>query len=267
MLRGVSVKSTVGVFGILALVCSAVVFAQQAPQGQAQGQGRGGRGGGGGAANAAGGGAARGGGGGAAAAPIVSVMKVEWVRPEGQTGQVTIVQGNVGDPNLELKKYGKAAAQLLTSNNATPFGVWSGECEGPFAITFRNKSSFVDLTGVSRIHFVARTSGFHAVQPVVKLADGTMLIGEYAATSIPIMSEFDFSLSGMRWIKLDPDSVVTKNAGALSGGGTNEIWFLKPDLSKVDEVGFATLMPSSGHGNGGFINVAQFEVYGKAVPR
>ncbi len=251
MLRSVSARSTVGVLAVMALACSAGVFAQQAPEGQAQGQGRGGRGG-----------AGR-----AAAAPIVSVMKVEWVRPEGQTGQVAIVQGNVGDANLELKKYGKAAAQLLTSNTTNPFGVWSGECEGPFAITFRHKSSYVDLTGASKIRWMARTSGFHAIQPVVKLADGTMLVGEYAATSVPIVAQFEFSLSGMRWIKLNPERVVTLNAGALSGGGANQIWFLNPDLSKVDEVGFATLMPSSGHGNGGFINVAQIEVLGKAVPR
>jgi hypothetical protein len=258
-----SIRSLIGVLAVLALVCSAAVFAQQAaPQGQ--GGGRGGRGGGGGGANAAGGG---GGGGRAPAAPIVKVMKVEWVRPEGQTGQVPIVQGNVGDAGLELKKYGKAAAQLLTSNNTDPFGTWSGECEGPFAITFRSKGNYVDLTGASHIHFVARTSGFHAVQPVVKLADGTMLIGEYQAVSIPIMADFDVGLSGMRWIKLDPERVVTLNAGAQSGGGMNEIWYQKPDLSKVDEVGFATLLPSSGHGNGGFINVAQFDVYGKAVPR
>jgi hypothetical protein len=257
MRRSFSVQSVIGVFAVLALACSAMVFAQ------AQGGGRGGRGG----ANAAGGGAAGGGAGRAAAAPIVQVMKVEWVRPEGQTGQVPIVQGNVSDPNLELKKYGKAAAQLLTSNNANPFGTWSGECEGPFAITFRAKNSYVDLTGASHIHFVARTSGFHAVQPVVKLADGTMLIGDYQAVSIPIMAEFDFGLSSVRWIKMDPERVVTVNAGAQSGGGANEIWYQKPDLSKVDEVGFATLLPSSGHGNGGFINVAQFDVYGKAVPR
>jgi hypothetical protein len=71
----------------------------------------------------------------------------------------------------------------------------------------------------------------------------------------------------MRWIKLDPERVVTVNAGALSRGAANEIWFLNPDLSKVDEVGFATLLPSSGHGAGGFINVAQIEVYGRTVPR
>ena len=53
---------------------------------------------------------------------------------------------------------------------------------------------------------------------------------------------------------------MTINAGPLSGGGPNAMWFLNPDLSKVDVVGFAMLLPSSGHGNGGFISVAQIEV-------
>jgi hypothetical protein len=39
------------------------------------------------------------------------------------------------------------------------------------------------------------------------------------------------------------------------------------DLSKVDEIGFIDLMPGSGHGPGGWSDVAQIEVYAKAVPR
>ena len=31
--------------------------------------------------------------------------------------------------------------------------------------------------------------------------------------------------------------------------------------------GFADLMPGSGHGSGGWVNVTHIEVYGKAVPR
>ena len=38
-------------------------------------------------------------------------------------------------------------------------------------------------------------------------------------------------------------------------------------VGKVDEVGFVDLMPGSGHGLGGWINVAGFEVYGKPVKR
>ena len=39
------------------------------------------------------------------------------------------------------------------------------------------------------------------------------------------------------------------------------------DLSKVDEIGFPDLMPGSGHGSGGYVNVAKFEVFGKPVKR
>jgi len=252
----IRIRSTVGFLGVLGLICSAFAFAQQAPQGQAQGQGRGGRGGGGAAQRAA---------------TAALLFKVEWVRPPSQTAQVAVVQENVTDTNLELKQYGPAAKQLLTSGTpgsaTAPFSVWSGECEGPFAITFRQKSNFVDLTGLSKIRWVTKTSGFHVVRPVVKLADGTMLVGEYSEAHVPMLTQTEFSLSGIRWIKLDPARVVTVNSGAAGGGGANEIWVLNPDLSKVDEVGFADLMPASGHGTGGYIHVGQIEVYGKPVAR
>jgi hypothetical protein len=66
----------------------------------------------------------------------------------------------------------------------------------------------------------------------------------------------DIALSEVRWLKLDVASVVTK-------GNFVE----KPDLSKVDEVGFADLLPGSGHGAGGWSDVAVIEVYGKPVKR
>jgi hypothetical protein len=47
----------------------------------------------------------------------------------------------------------------------------------------------------------------------------------------------------------------------------NETWIVNPDLTKVEEFGFVDLMPSSGHGTGGYIQVNGIEVYGKPVPR
>jgi hypothetical protein len=44
-------------------------------------------------------------------------------------------------------------------------------------------------------------------------------------------------------------------------------WIEHPDLSKVDEVGFADPIPGSGHGAGAYVNVARIEVYGKPVKR
>jgi hypothetical protein len=66
----------------------------------------------------------------------------------------------------------------------------------------------------------------------------------------------DVSIAAVRWLKLDIERVVTVGD-----------WVAKPDLSKVDEVGFADLLPGSGHGPGGYANVGRIEVYGKPVKR
>jgi hypothetical protein len=56
-------------------------------------------------------------------------------------------------------------------------------------------------------------------------------------------------------VKLDPDRVVT--TGVYGPVGDAASWIEKPDLSKVDEFGFADLMPGTGHGSGGWINVGK----------
>lgn len=250
MPRCISVRATIGLAVVFTVACSALVLAQQPAQGRgAGGQRQGGTG------------AAR-----ASAAP--PFFKVDWVRPPSQTGQVPVVQENVADPNVEIKWYGPAAKQLLTSgtpgSDTTPFSVWSGECEGPFAITFRQKNNYVDLTGLGKIRWVVKTSGFHVVRPVVKLADGTLLIGNRTDASVPMLAQREFALADVRWVKLDPNRAVTLGG---TGGSANETWIHNPDLSKVDEVGFADLMPGSGHGTGGYIHLGTIEVYGKPVPR
>ena len=253
MRRVFSLSSTLGLALLLAIACSAFVVAQQPAQGGGRQNGRAGGGG---------NGAAR-----ASTAP--AFFKVEWVQPQGQTGQVPIVQGNVADPNVEVKWYGEAAKHLLTSgtpgSDTTPFSAWSGECDGPFAITFKQKNNYADLSGLGKVRWVIKTSGFHAVRPVVKLADGTMLVGDRADASVPMLVTSEFALSGVRWIKLDPTRVVTVNNGG--GSPNNEIWVPNPDLTKVDEVGFADLMPGSGHGTGGYIHLSTIEVFAKPVPR
>jgi hypothetical protein len=118
----------------------------------------------------------------------------------------------------------------------------------------------VDLTGNAKIRWVTRVSGFHVVRPVIKLADGTWLVGDYAegaaSSNSTLFNESEYAVSSIRWLNLDMAKVVTR--------GT---WLDKPDLSKVDEVGFADLMPGSGHGWGGFVNVGRIEIYGRPVPR
>jgi hypothetical protein len=151
--------------------------------------------------------------------------------------------------------------QVAAGAPTDPPNLWTGVCQTPVAATLRHKRSFVDLTGRARIRWVTRTSGFHVVRPVVKLADGTWLVGDSAdgghSANSTLFLDSEMAIANVRWLPLDIARVVTR--------GQN--WVEKPDLTRVDEVGFADLHPGSGHGWGGFVNVARIEVYGRPVPR
>jgi hypothetical protein len=62
----------------------------------------------------------------------------------------------------------------------------------------------------------------------------------------------------VRWRALNIDKVV-------EGKGTN--WVEKPNLSRVEEIGFTDLMPGTGHGGGGGSRIDWIEVTGSPVPR
>ena len=207
------------------------------------------------------------GGRGAVAQPVL-VIKEDFRREPNAAGQTPVTAANVTSPNLELKVYGQDAKNLTISGaatGATPINLWTGLSTAPVAATLRDKNNYLDLTGLARIRWNTRASAFHVVRPVVKLADGTWLVGDHADSSTTTFLTSEFALYGLRWVKLDIDRVVT--TGVYGPVGDAASWIEKPDLSKVDEVGFADLMPGTGHGSGGWINVGHIEVWGKAVPR
>jgi len=188
-----------------------------------------------------------------------SFFKEEWKQtPQG--GEHPVAADSVGNASLELKLYVPAGELLLTGSpgdEGNPTHVWTGMCTSPCALAFRDKARFADLSGLARIRWNTKMSGFHQVRPIVKLADGTWLVGDRAdggSTRDWLISEIPYA--DLRWLKLDIARVVTV--------GT---FVDKVDLTKVDEIGFADLMPSSGHGPGGWSDVAQIEVFGKPVAR
>ena len=171
-----------------------------------------------------------------------------------------VTQQSIANTNLELKLYGTTSKEVQLTGSATdennPTHVWTGLCSTPCAVALREKTKFADLTGLARIKWVTKMSGFHQVRPIVKLADGTWLVGDRAEGSTVDWLTSEIPLADVRWLRLDIANVVTK--------GT---FVEKPDLSKVDEIGFADLTPGSGHGAGGWSDVATIEVYAKSVAR
>jgi len=171
-----------------------------------------------------------------------------------------VTQQSIGNASLELKLYGTTSKEIqLTgalNNENNPIHVWTGMCSTPCALAFRHKDSYADLSGLARIRWNTKTSGFHQIRPIVKLADGTWLVGDRTDGATRDWLVTEFNVADVRWLKLDIERVVTT-------GNIVE----RPDLSKVDEIGFVDLIPGSGHGAGGWSDVAQVDVFAGTVPR
>ena len=171
-------------------------------------------------------------------------------------------QEGVANPNLQLTLHGTSGKEIQLvavrgSADVYPVNLWTGTTTSPSGASLRDRNNFVDLTDpFAKIRWTVRTSGFHQARPIVKLVDGTWLVGDHTTGPSADFNVDDVSIADVRWIKLDVARMVAVGN-----------WVEHPDLSKVDEVGFADLMPGSGHGAGGYVNVARFEVYGKPVKR
>ena len=223
MKRHICVLSALGVLAIAASV-SAVLAQQPAPGGR-----------------------------GAASQPVTLAFKETW---KDTSTMALMSQSYVTNADLELKMYGSGKEDFSVTNEGGVPHIWTGDCASSCALALRHKDNFIDLTGKARIRWFTKTSGFHEIRPVLKLADGTWLIGDHVDAGTFDYRQSEFYLSEVKWLKLDMTKVVTK--GTLLD---------KVDLSRVDEIGFADLTPGSGHGTGGYSDVAWIEVYGKTVKR
>jgi hypothetical protein len=171
-------------------------------------------------------------------------------------------QAGVASSRLGLSLHGTSGKEIQLvavrgQADLYPMNLWTGTTTSPSAASLRDRDNFVDLSDpLAKIRWTVRTSGFHQVRPIIKLADGTWLVGDHATGPSVDFNVDDVSIAAVRWMKLDIDRVVTVGD-----------WVANPDLRKIDEVGFADLLPGSGHGPGGYVNVARIEVYGRPIKR
>jgi hypothetical protein len=185
--------------------------------------------------------------------------------------RLPLSQQTIATPNADVQLYGDGRNIIVATGNGPQLPrLFFGLCTGPCGFTLRDRANYLDLRGRASIRFTTIVSGFHRVRPIVKLADGTLLIGDQAEGSTADYHRYDISFSDCRWLRLDPVRGVTL-------GGT----WVQPDLSMVDEVGVFDIVPGSGEWRapgapvekqpappaGGWIAVSSFEVFGQAVPR
>lgn len=161
----------------------------------------------------------------------------------------------VTNERIEVKLYGPDAAVVRAAEHEKRVDLWTGMSSSPVAITLRDKRNYVDLTDAARLRWILRTNAIHTLYPVVRLANGTLIVGDRAIVTHGEFLQVEIAFSGMRWYGLDPARVVV----------LTEVQ--NPDLRKVDEVGVATLAPGGGHGIAGSANLSVVELFAYPVPR
>ncbi len=188
-------------------------------------------------------------------------FREDWKKKAGLTANEDhqLTQQDVGNPNLDLKMYGDKDNLLeIFQAPIDTVMVWTGHCAQNCAVALRDKNNYVDLTGLGKIRWRTRQSGFHYLHPIIKLADGTWLVGDHSDGYTVDWNVTEFSFFDVHWRKLDIDKVMEARDGQ---------WVTNPDLSRVDEIGFTDLMTGTGAGQGGSSRVDWIEVYGKPVSR
>ena len=155
----------------------------------------------------------------------------------------------VTNPRIEVKLYGLDARVIRAAVHEERVGLWTGMASSPVAITLRDRNNFVDLTDAARLRWIVRTNAIHLLYPVVRLADGRMIVGDRAINTHGEYLTVEVAFSNMRWYGLDPEKVVV----------LTEV--TNPNLRRVDEVGLATLQPGGGHGIAGSANLSHVDLF------
>ena len=161
----------------------------------------------------------------------------------------------VTNPRLEVKLYGPDASVVRAAVHEERIDLWNGMASSPVAVTLRDRRNYLDLADPARLRWILRTNAIHLLHPVVKLADGRLLVGDRGITTHGEFLTLEVAFTGMRWYGLDPGKVVV----------LAEVF--NPNLRMVDEVGLAMLAPGGGHGIAGSANLSTVELFAHPVPR
>jgi hypothetical protein len=149
------------------------------------------------------------------------------------TWEIPVTQDHVANQNLILSLHGPGKDVIKKSHHEKPaddpYYIWSGLCEGNWAVSLRHKSKNVDLTGQAKIRWRSKQAGFRELRIILKLADGSWLVSDASDPASEDWRIREFNIQDIRWRSLDIERVVDGR------------WVENPDLSSVVEIGFTDL--------------------------
>jgi len=173
------------------------------------------------------------------------------------------LDSHLQNKNLQHGRYGLGAKDVIYDRHVSPRDdpgyIWLGACAaGPCAITLKDKTDYLDLSNpMAKVVWRTKQGGFRQLRLVLKLADGSFLISDRSAGPAEDWNISEISIRDVHWRVLkiqDPrmyeDALVEK-----------------PDLTKIDEIGFTDLMLGGPSFTSGTSRVDWIEVHANRVKR
>jgi hypothetical protein len=171
--------------------------------------------------------------------------------------ETPVTQMHVANPALLLTLHGPGRSGVKKSHHDTPaddpYYIWSGTAPAHWAVSLRRKDALVDLTGQAKIRWRSKQAGFRRLRIILKTAAGDWLVSDADDPASSDWREREFNMADIRWRKLNIERIIEGD------------WVERPDLRKVDEIGFTDLM--AGGESIACSRLDWIEVYGRPVAR
>ena len=187
-----------------------------------------------------------------ATAPIESALffreDLKEVPPE-----IPVAPRHLSNPDLILHRLGPGEGQIKISFHINtpndPHYVWSGLCEGNWAVALEHKSAGVDLNiEGAKIVWRTKQAADRILYLVIK-SKQDWLISDLGTAATKDWEVNELKIRQCKWHLFDPETI---ERGKQVDG---------PDLSIITTIGFTDLLP--GGGSGACSRLDWIEVYGK----
>lgn len=171
--------------------------------------------------------------------------------------EIPVSQKHIANEDVILSLYGSGQDSLKKSHHDKPiddpYYLWSGLSLDSWAVTFKHRKTYADLSSFAKIKWRTKQAGFHNLRIILKLADGRWLVSDQYDRPSNDWRISEFNISDINWWLLDIETI--KEIKPITGD--------QIDLSKVEEIGCTDLM------KGGKSNACSrldwIEVYAKPV--
>ncbi|MBK8506104.1 MAG: hypothetical protein IPL46_30250 [Saprospiraceae bacterium] len=152
--------------------------------------------------------------------------------------EIPVTQNHIASPDLLITLHGPGADVIKKSHHDKPaddpFYIWSGLCEGNWAVSLKHRSQNVDLSRAAKIRWRSKQSGYRQLRLILKLSDGTWLVSDQYDGDSKDWRVYEFNISDIRWMTLNIETILEMKP------------IENPDLSNVVELGWTDLMRGGG---------------------